>query len=76
MLFSSQRCVLRRFVIAFRRAASLLKRWTLGTLRGSVSEVHLGAFLAEFTFGFNRRHSLDRGLLFYRMMTLNTAPPF
>ena len=51
------------------RVASLLKRWMLGTHQGSVGVDHLDAYLAEFTFRFNRRLSTDRGLLFYRLMT-------
>jgi transposase-like protein len=43
------------------RVASLLKRWILGTLQGSVSAAHLPAYLDEFTFRFNRRRSEDRG---------------
>lgn len=58
------------------RVASLFKRWTLGTLQGSIGEDHLEAYLAEFTFRFNRRHSRDRGLLFHRLVTLAaTTPP-
>jgi len=49
------------------RAASLLKRWILGTLQGSVSTHHLQYFLNEFTFRFNRRKSASRGKLFYRL---------
>ena len=51
------------------RVASLLKRWMLGTHQGSVGTDHLDAYLAEFTFRFNRRLSSERGLLFYRLMT-------
>lgn len=54
---------------AVHRVASLFKRWMLGTHQGSVSEDHIDAYLAEFTFRFNRRKSTDRGLLFYRLMT-------
>jgi hypothetical protein len=48
--------------------ASLLKRWLLGTHRGSVGPEHLDACLNEFTFRFNRRGSRRRGLLFYRLL--------
>ena len=54
------------------RVASLLKRWMLGTHQGSVGEDHLDAYLAEFTFRFNRRLSRERGLLFYRLLTYAT----
>jgi hypothetical protein len=46
------------------RVASLLKRWLLGTYQGSVSAVHLDAYLGEVTFRVNRRSSRRRGLLF------------
>lgn len=48
--------------------ASLLKRWLLGTHQGAVSQAHLGYYLDEFTFRFNRRTSHHRGLLFYRLL--------
>src|ERR1039458_2314498 len=38
------------------KVASLLKRWLLGTHQGSVTAEHLGAYLNEFAFRFNRRH--------------------
>ena len=47
--------------------ASLLKRWILGTHQGRVSREHLGYYLDEFTFRFNRRKSKHRGKLFYRL---------
>ncbi|MGB0092865.1 MAG: IS1595 family transposase, partial [Solirubrobacteraceae bacterium] len=47
---------------------SLVKRWVLGTLQGSVSPEHLQAYFDEWVFRFNRRHSRSRGLLFYRLM--------
>jgi transposase-like protein len=50
------------------RVASLLKRWLLGTHRGSASHEHLDAYLNEFTFRFNRRSARRRGLLFYRLL--------
>ncbi|MGO9885409.1 MAG: IS1595 family transposase, partial [Solirubrobacteraceae bacterium] len=50
------------------RVASLLQRWLLGTHQGSVSVEHLQAYLNEYTFRFNRRHSRRRGLLFYRLL--------
>lgn len=61
---------------AVHRVASLLKRWFLGTYQGSYHRDHLDAYLAEFTFRWNRRKSPDRGLLFYRVMRLAViAPP-
>jgi transposase-like protein len=50
------------------RVASLLKRWLLGTHQGAVSAEHLDYYLDEFTFRFNRRTSLSRGKLFYRLL--------
>ncbi len=50
------------------RVAALLKRWLLGTHQGSVTAAHLDAYLHEFAFRFNRRHSRRRGLLFLRLL--------
>jgi transposase-like protein len=50
------------------RVASLLKRWLLGTHQGAVSREHLDYYLDEFTFRFNRRASLSRGKLFFRLV--------
>ena len=50
------------------RLASLLKRWILGTHQGSVSDMHLQAYLEEYTFRFNRRNSKSRGLVFKRLI--------
>jgi transposase-like protein len=50
------------------RVASLLKRWLLGTLQGSVGRDRLQLYLDEFVFRFNRRTSRSRGLLFYRLL--------
>ena len=50
------------------RVASLLKRWLLGTHQGSVLPNHLQSYLEEFTFRFNRRTSLSRGLVFRRLL--------
>ncbi len=50
------------------RVASLLKRWLAGTQRSGVSTEHLQAYLDEFTFRFNRRHSRAGGLLFFRLL--------
>jgi transposase-like protein len=48
--------------------ALLLKRWLLGTHRGSVTAARLDAYLDEFAFRFNRRHSRRRRMLFYRLL--------
>jgi transposase-like protein len=53
---------------ACHRVAGLLKRWLLGTHQGAVSHDHLGYYLDEFTFRFNRRTSASRGKLFYRLL--------
>lgn len=50
------------------RVASLLKRWILGTHQGSVRAEYLQSYLEEFTFRFNRRTSLNRGLIFRRLL--------
>ena len=50
------------------RIASLLDRWWLGIHQGAIRPSHLGYYLDEFTFRFNRRTSKARGLLFYRLM--------
>jgi transposase-like protein len=50
------------------RIAALLKRWLLGTHQGSVTAAHLDAYLNEFAFRFNRRHSRRRGVLFLRLL--------
>jgi len=50
------------------RISSLLKRWLLGTHHGAVRASHLDYYLDEFTFRFNRRTSLFRGKLFYRLL--------
>ncbi len=50
------------------KAASLLKRWLLGTHQGAVSHEHLDYYLDEFVFRFNRRTSRSRGKLFYRLV--------
>ncbi len=50
------------------RVAALLKRWLLGTHQGSATAAHLDAYLNEWAFRFNRRHSRRRGLLFLRLL--------
>jgi len=50
------------------RIAALLKRWLLGTFQGAVSNDHLNYCLDEYTFRFNRRSSMSRGLLFDRLL--------
>ncbi len=58
------------------RGASFLNRWILGTHQGAVSHEHLGYYLDEFVFRFNRRTSQARGKLFYRLLqqAVMTAP--
>jgi len=50
------------------RVFSLLKRLLLGTYQGAVSHKHLGRYLDEFVFRFNRRASGSRWLLFQRLV--------
>ena len=57
------------------RVASLLKRWLPGTHQGAVRPEHLDAYLDEYTFRFNRRHSRSRGLLFYRLLEQAVVTP-
>jgi len=47
---------------------SLVKRWVMGTLHGSVSPEHIQAYSDEWVFRFNRRNSRSRGLLFQRLL--------
>ena len=54
--------------------ASLLKRWINGTLQHNVSHEHLGYYLDEYAFRFNRRNSRARGMLFYRLLQQAAAP--
>ena len=55
---------------AVHRVASLCKRRLLGTHQGKVDPAHLQAYLNEFVFRFNRRHSRSRGMVFYRVLEL------
>lgn len=55
------------------RVASLSKRWLLGTHQGAVDAAHLGSYLNEFVFRFNRRRSRSRGMVFYRVLELAVA---
>ncbi len=57
------------------RVASLLKRWLMGTHQGGVQSQHIGYYLDEFTFRFNRRTSRSRGLLFFRLMEQAVLTP-
>lgn len=50
------------------RVAALLKKWLQGTHQGAVRGSHLGYYLDEFTFRFNRRTSRSRGKLFFRLI--------
>jgi transposase-like protein len=50
------------------QVVGLLKSWLAGTLHGAVSHEHLDYYLDEYTFRFNRRTSISRGKLFYRLV--------
>ncbi len=50
------------------RVAALIHRWLLGTHQGAVQPAQLDHYLEEFVFRFNRRKSLSRGMLFYRLL--------
>ena len=58
------------------RVAALVQRWLLGTHHGAVKPEQLDHYLDEFVFRFNRRTSLSRGMLFYRLLeqAVVTAP--
>ena len=47
---------------------SLLKRWLLGTHQGAIGPLYMDYYLDEFSFRFNRRKSVSRGKLFYRLV--------
>lgn len=47
---------------------SLFKRWLLGTYQGAVKPEYVDYYLDEYTFRFNRRTSVSRGKLFYRLV--------
>lgn len=47
---------------------SLLKRWINGTHQGRISSKHLGFYLDEYAFRFNRKLSTHRGKVFYRLV--------
>ena len=53
---------------AVHRVISLVKRWLMGTMQGSVSPEHLQAYFDEWVFRFNRRHSHRRGLLSHTLL--------
>ncbi len=53
---------------AVHRVFSLVKRWLMGTMQGSVSPEHLQAYFDEWVFRFNRRNSRSRGLLFHTLL--------
>lgn len=50
------------------RVAALVQRWLLGTHHGAIKPEQLDHYLDEFVFRFNRRTSLSRGMLFYRLL--------
>ena len=58
---------------AVHRVFSLVKRWLMGTMQGSVSPEHVQSYFDEWVFRFNRRHSRSRELLFYRLMSQATT---
>jgi transposase-like protein len=47
---------------------SLLKRWINGTHQGRISPKHLEFYLDEYAFRFNRKLSIHRGKVFYRLV--------
>jgi transposase-like protein len=57
------------------RVAALIHRWLLGTHQGAVQPAQLDYYLDEFVFRFNRRTSLSRGMLFYRLLEQAVVTP-
>ena len=57
------------------RAASLLKRWLLGTHQSYLNKNKLEYYLDEFVFRYNRRNSNSRGLLFLRLLEQAVITP-
>jgi len=59
------------------RVFALLDRVLKGTYQGAVRRKHLGGYLDEFEFRFNRRNSKSRALLFQRALSAGVmrAPP-
>ena len=53
---------------AVQRVFSLVKRWLMGTMQGSVSPEHMQAHFDEWVFRFNRRHARSRGLPFHTLL--------
>lgn len=55
---------------------SLVKRWINGTHQEKISPKHLAFYLDEFACRFNRKMSIYRGKLFYRLIqqAVDTAP--
>lgn len=51
------------------RVFALLDRVLKGTYQGAVRRKHLGGYLDEFSFRFNRRNSKSRALLFQRALS-------
>ncbi len=51
-----------------REIAALLRKWLNGTHQGGVRKNHLDYYLDEFTFRFNLREPMARGLLFYHLI--------
>jgi len=58
------------------RIASLVKRWFIGTLQGSIHPEHLQEYMNEYIFRFNRRNAQSIGFKFFRLIqfALYTKP--
>lgn len=57
------------------RVFALLDRVLKGTHQGAVRRKHLGAYLEEFAFRFNRRAAKSRALLFQRVLSAGVLGP-
>ena len=55
-------------LLGVHRTFSLVKRWLLGTMQGSVTPEHMQAYLDEWVFRFNRRNARSRGLIFHTLL--------
>ena len=53
---------------AVHRVFSLVNRWLMGTMQGSVSPEHMQAYFDEWVFRFNRRNARSRGLLVHTLL--------
>ena len=58
----------REVLPAVRRVVFQANHWLMGPRQGAVSAEHLPAYVDEWVFRFNRRHSTSRGQLFHALL--------